>query len=156
MMVNTYSAAEATLSHNTGISAITSTSSLRLEHVVVMTLVVAMSEALLAQWHALGDPTGLAAEGNKVCGPDQATHDGVVVLLNILGEVIRAPASSNQPLAPLYGGVIADIFLGVEEIVHQGLWKSNMQIFILIDIHALPEGEQGFEGPRVTEKRFQR
>ena len=116
-----YPGAEATLSHNTGISAITSSSSLRLEHVVVMPLVVAVPEAVGAEGHALGDAASLAPESDKVGGPDEAAHDGVVVLLNIVREVVRGPAPSNQPPAPVYRLAVVDVLLGVQKVVQQGL-----------------------------------
>ena len=49
-----------------------------------MALVVAMPEAVGTEGHALGDTAGLAPESNKVRCPDQAAHDGVVVLLHIV------------------------------------------------------------------------
>ena len=42
---------------------------------------VAVSEAVGTERHALGNPAGLATEGNEVSRPHQAAHHCVVVLL---------------------------------------------------------------------------
>ena len=76
------SRAEAGLSHYTRVTAIAGPTSLGLEHVVVMSLVVPVSEAVSTQGHTLRDPTGDAAVGHEVSRPHQAAHDGVVVLLH--------------------------------------------------------------------------
>ena len=87
-----------------------------------MTLVVAVSEALGAERHALGDAAGLTPERDKVGGPDEAAHDSVVVLLDILGEVIRTVSSTHQPLAPLHSLIITNITVdGVKQMVKQSL-----------------------------------
>ena len=116
-----YPRAEATLSHNTCISAITSTSCLGLEHVVVMPLVVAVSEAVSTEGHALGDAASLASESHKVGCPDKPAHDGVVVLLHVVREVIRSPPPSHQPPAPVNSLPIIDIFLWVQQVIQKSL-----------------------------------
>ena len=64
---------------------------------------VAVSEAVGTERHALGDPAGLAPEGHEVGRPDEPAHHGVVVLLHVLGEVVRRPASAHQPPAKISG-----------------------------------------------------
>ena len=80
--VRSMSRAEAGLAHNTGVTAIAGPTSLGLEHVVVMSLVVPVSEAVGTQRHALRDTAGDATVGDEVGRPHQAAHDGVVVLLH--------------------------------------------------------------------------
>ena len=49
-----------------------------------MPLMVAVSEAIGTQRHALRDAASLASESDEVCRPDETAHDGVVVLLHIV------------------------------------------------------------------------
>ena len=117
----THPAAEAALPHDTRVPAVTGTASLGPEHVVVVAFVVAVSEALGTQGHALRDPAGLTSEGDKVGSPDQAAHHGVVVLLHVVAEVIRGPSSAHKPPAPVNSLAVVQVLLRVEEVVHQGL-----------------------------------
>ena len=120
-LLSTYPAAEAALSHHTGITTVTGPPGLGAEHVVVVALVVPVSEALGAQRHALRDPAGLTPEGHKVCGPDEAAHDGVVVLLHVVAEVVRGAAAAHQPPTPVHSIAVIDILLRVQEVVQQSL-----------------------------------
>ena len=90
-----YPRTEATFSHNTRVPAVASSPCLGLEHVVVVSLVVAVSEALSTQRHALRDATGHASVGNKVGSPHEAAHHGVVVLLDVDAEVVRGAAPAH-------------------------------------------------------------
>ena len=74
------SGAESRSFHDAEISAIAGSPGLRLEHVEIVSLVVAVLEALGAEGHALADAAGPATEGHEVGGPDEAAHGRVVVL----------------------------------------------------------------------------
>ena len=70
--VRTMPCTDSRFPHDTGVSTVTSSSRLRLEHVVVVALVVAMPELVGTEGHArMGDP---AAKSNKVCRPDETVH----------------------------------------------------------------------------------
>ena len=70
------------LFHDVGVPAVAGASRLTLEHVEVMSLMVAILEAVGAEAHALADAAGPAAEGNEVGRPDEAAHGRIVELAN--------------------------------------------------------------------------
>ena len=122
-------ATKSTFSHNTWISAVTCSASLRLEHVVIVTFVVTVSKTFGTERHALRDAAGLTSVGHKVGGPDQAAHHSVVVLLDIVTEVIWSSSSSHQPSAPINCITIIDVFFRVEQMIQQGLKRKITNCF---------------------------
>lgn len=114
-----------------------------LEHVVIVTLVVATLETVCTEAHALRDATSATAVGDEVGRPDQAAHGSVVVLANwwdggplvteleimrqrniartVGSKVLVRPSSSDEPLTPFDRILVVDGLLWVKEVVEEGV-----------------------------------
>ena len=113
------SGAESRSFHDAEISAIACSTSLRLEHVEIVSLVVAVFEALGAEGHAGGDTAGPAPVGHKVRRPDESANGRAVVLLDQASKLLVVAAAADEGPAPLDSLIVLNLLVRVQQVIKQ-------------------------------------